>query len=336
LKPRDLAVVAAVVLVGGFALADALRGSGEDSSAPPTESVPDGRDEPEPQEDAPPSWPAGRLRGNLVFTNTEDCRVRVIGLGGGRERPAGNLVGFCRLWAAPIGQRIAYDTGGVRESPGDSFAVVDLRRAGVELASIVNFAGDVLWSPDAQRLAWCDPDMNGFELDIGAEQPRALESCPVGYDPDGNLAFVRGRRLVAAGETIVAQDAPIAQAHWGVDGSLLVVLTDGVVRRFGRDGSTQAVSLGSDDSTDGSVGRVDPSPDNCGLLVQAPGRSELVDIGCFTGSEFSFIAFDAAWSPDGDWIALAATDQIVFQQVVGGDETIVWPAHARELYWRGD
>jgi hypothetical protein len=329
LKGRDLAIIAAVVLLGGVALADALRSSGEDSSAPATQSIPDGRDGPEPQDEAPENWPAGRLRGTLVFTNTEDCRVRVIGLGGGRERPSGNLVGLCRLWAAPIGQRIAYDTGGVRGSPGDSFAVVDLRRAGVELASIVNFAGDVLWSPDAQRLAWCDPDLNGFELDIGDELPRELESCPVGYDPEGNLAFARGKRLVVAGKTVVTDEATIAYAHWGVDDSLLVVLVNGVVRRFDRDGSADTVSLGSG-------GRVDPSPDNCGLLVQAPGRSELVDIGCFTGREFSFIAFDAAWSPDGEWIAVAATDQIVFHQVVGGRDTFVWPAHARELYWRGD
>jgi WD40-like Beta Propeller Repeat len=334
LKPRDLAIVAAVVLLGGFALADALRSSGDDSSAGPTQTVPDRRDGPSPQPDAPEDWPTGRLRGTLVFTDAEDCRIRVIGLGGGRERPAGNLVGFCRLWAAPIGQRIAYDTGGVRGSPGDSFAIVDLRRAGVELASITNFSRDVLWSPDAQRLAWCDSDGNGFELDIGDEEPRALESCPVGYDPEGRLAFAPGRRLFVAGETIVSQDATIAYAHWGVDGSLLVALTNGVVRRFGPGRRTDAVSLGSEDSTDVDPLNVDPSPDNCGLLVQAPGRTELVDMGCFAGRELSFIAFDAAWSPDGQWIAVAATDQIVFHQVVGGDDTIVWPAHARELDWR--
>jgi hypothetical protein len=327
LKGRDLAIVAAVVLLGGFALADALRSRGEDSSAPPTGSV-DAREGPEPQADAPESWPQGRLRGTLVFTDAEDCGVRVIGLGGGRERPVGQLLGFCRLWAAPIGQRIAYNTGGLRGSPGESFSVVDLRRAGVELASFDNLAGDILWSPDAQRLAWCDLDLNGFELDIGDERPRALESCPVGYDPEGNLAFVRGRRLVAAGKTILAQDATITHAYWGVDDSLLVVLPNGFVRRFGPDGSIDAVSLGS-------VGSVDPSPDNCGLLVQAPGRSELVDIGCFTGRELAFIAFDGAWSPDGQWIAVAATDQIEFHRVVGGEEVLVWPARARELYWRG-
>ena len=65
---------------------------------------------------------------------------------------------------------------------------------------MIDLDGNVLWSPDAQRLAWCDLDMNGFELDIGAE-PRRLESCPAGYDPEGRLAFARGKRLVVAGET---------------------------------------------------------------------------------------------------------------------------------------
>jgi hypothetical protein len=330
LKGRDLAIVAAVVLLGGIALADSLRSDGDEPSARSTQTAPDGRSGPEPQEDAPGSWPTGRLRGTLVFTDEEDCSIRVIGLGGGRERPAGDLASFCRLWAAPIGQRIAYNNGGVRGVSADSFVVVDLRRAGVELASVDEYAGDILWSPDAQRLAWCDEDLNGFELDVGDEFPRELESCPVGYDPDGNLAFARGKRLVVAGTTVVRDEATIAQAHWGVDDSLLVVLVNGVVHRFDRDGSVDTISLGD------AGGRVDPSPDNCGLLVQAPGRSELVDIGCFRGREFSFIAFDAAWSPDGGWIAVAATDQIVFQQVIGGDQTIVWPARARELYWRGD
>ena len=105
MKPRDLAIVAAVVLIGGFAVADVLRSSGDKSTAPATQSVLERRDGPEPQADAPEDWPTGRVRGTLVFTDAEACRVRVIGLGGGRERPAGDLVTFCGLSAAPIGQR---------------------------------------------------------------------------------------------------------------------------------------------------------------------------------------------------------------------------------------
>jgi hypothetical protein len=329
LKGRDLAILAAVVLLGGFALADALRSSGDDSSAGPTESVPDRREGPEPQPDAPENWPTGRLRGTLVFTDAEDCRVRVIGLGGGRERPTSDFFGTCELWAAPIGQRIAYGAVPTKQERSPGFSVVDLARANREIGTLRNLSGDVLWSPDAQRVAWCDEDLNGFEFDIGDERPRRLESCPVWYDPEGNLAFVRGRRLVAASVTILTQDTAIAYAHWGVDDSLLVVLPNGFVRRFDRDGSIDAVRLDS-------IGSVRPSPNNCGLLVQEPGRSALVDVGCFAGRETSFIAFDAAWSPDGQWIAVAGTDQIEFHRLVGGDETLVWPARARELEWRGD
>ena len=332
MKPRDLAIVAAVVLLGGFALADALRNSGDDSSAPATQSNPDRRDGPEPQADAPEDWPAGRLRGTLVFTDAEDCRVRVIGLGGGRERPTGELVGSCGLWTAPIGQRIAYDTGAVLGSSGDSFTVVDLRRAGVELASIQSFepGSEVLWSPDAQRVAWCTFEAVGRELELGAERPRRLESCPVGYDPEGNLAFARGRHLVVAGDTIVKEHSTIVRAHWGQDESLLVVLADGTVRRYaGAGGLVGVQEIRLPEARD-----ITPSPDNCAVAFFDAGRIRVEDVGCFGAPARAFIGLDVAWSPDGFWVAVAYPDQIEFHRVLGGEETIVWPARAQQLNWR--
>ena len=56
-------------------MADALRSNGDESSTPPTQTVSDGREGPEPQADAPEDWPAGRVRGTLVFTDAEACRV---------------------------------------------------------------------------------------------------------------------------------------------------------------------------------------------------------------------------------------------------------------------
>ena len=331
LKGRDLAIVVAVLLLGGVALADALRSRGEESSAPPTQSAPDGRTGPEPRPDAPEDWPAGRLRGTLVFTDGEGCRVRVIGLGGGRERPAGELFGFCGLWAAPIGQRIAYGTGGVRGSAGESFAVVDLRRAGVELASIQNIepGGDVLWSPDAQRVAWCTLNGVGQELELGAERPRSFVRCPVAYSPDGSLVFAQGSRLVSEGRTLVRERAPIMQAAWAADGSsLLVVSGAGVLRRYDESGMTDSLDLFS-------TATFVPSPDNCAVAFFDAGRIRFENLGCHAGPPSgAYIGLDAAWSPDGDWLAIADPDEIVFQQLVGGDERIVWPARARALYWR--
>lgn len=329
MKGRDLAIVAAVVLLGGFALADSLRSRGGEARETTTETTRTDRNGPERQADAPVDWPLGRLRGTLVFTDADDCRVRVIGLGGGRERPTSDFFGTCELWAAPLGQRLAYGAVPTKQERTPGFTVVDLARANREIGTFRNLSGDVLWSPDAQRVAWCDEDLNGFEFDIGEEGPRRLERCPVAYAPDGQLAFAVGRRLVAGGRTIVTQDGTITQAFWGVDDSLLTVLPNGIVRRFGPEGGVDSVRLTA-------VGDIAPSPDNCALLIQEPGLAELVDVGCFRAPVRSFIAFDASWSPDGFWVAVAATDQIEFHRVLGGEETLVWPARARELYWRGD
>jgi WD40-like Beta Propeller Repeat len=326
LKGRDLAIVAAVVLLGGFALADSLRSRGGNPSEPTATTATEAG--PAPRPEAPADWPTGRIRGTLVFTDARDCRVRAIGLGGGRERPTGELVGFCNLWAAPIGQRIAYSTGGVRGSTGESFAVVDLRRAGIELATFQNLAGDVLWSPDAQRLAWCTESGVGQEFEIGTERPRSLARCPVAYTPEGRLALAVGRRLVSDGRTLVRERDPITQAYWGEDESLLVVLAGGTIRRYDPGGGIDSIGL----STDGDV---IPSPDNCGLVYEEPGRIHIADVGCYGGRLASFIAYDAAWSPDGRWLAVAGTDQIEFHDVLTDDERLVWPARAVELYWRG-
>jgi dipeptidyl aminopeptidase/acylaminoacyl peptidase len=329
LKGRDLAIVAAVLLVGGFALADALRSRGEDARETTTETARTDRNGPEPQADAPVEWPTGRLRGTLVFTDTRDCRVRVIGLGGGRERPTGEFVGFCDLWAAPIGQRIAYSLAGSTAVNGAAwFRIVDLTHANRDLGTFSNLVGEVLWSPDAERVAWCDEIFSGRELEIGSARPRRIARCPLAYDPNDGLVFAVGRRLVnEAGRTLLREKDPITQAHWGADGSLLVVLADGTGRRYGASDEINAIRLITDRE-------VVPSPDNCAVLYKEPGRIQLVDLGCSGLGPRSFNAFDAAWSPDGRWVAVANPDRIEFHEVFTGDEPLVWPARARELYWR--
>jgi hypothetical protein len=331
LKGRDLAILAAVVLLGGFALADSLRSRGGEPAQGTTETMRGNRDGSGPRPDAPEEWPLGRLSGTLVFTDADDCRVRVIGLGGGRERPTGDFFGFCELWAAPVGQRIAYGTGGVRGRTAQSFSIVDLAHANRELGTVENLVGEVLWSPDAQRLAWCDENGIGLELEIGNERPRRMARCPIAYTPEGRVAFAVGGRLISAGRVLVAEDEPILQASYGQDESLLVVLASGIVRRYGVDGRIDAITI------DASRRReIIPSPDNCAVLYKEPGRVQLLDLGCAGVQPRSFIAFDAAWSPDARWVAVADPEQIEFHEVLAGDDRLVWPAPARELYWRGE
>jgi hypothetical protein len=329
LKGRDLAILAAVLLLGGFALADSLRSRGSEAVRPTIQTE---REGPPPEPDVQSDWPVGRLRGTLVFTNAGDCRVRVIDLGEGRERSSGRFQGSCRLWAAPVGQRIAYSIrGGNSQYAERWFGIVDLAQAERELGTFKNVVGDVLWSPDAQRVAWCVfGSAEGRELEIGSLRPRRLSRCPLAYDLDGRLAFARGKRLVAEdGMEILVEDEPIVQADWGEDGSLLVVLADGSVRRHNPNGSFGPIVLVTDR-------RVVPSPDNCATLVEEFGKFHLVDLGCARIRERSFAGRDAAWSPDGHWVAVADEEQIVFHEVGADADVLVWPARANELYWRGE
>jgi hypothetical protein len=334
LKGRDLAILAAVVLLGGFALADALRGRGEEARQTTTEATRTARTGPEPQADAPVNWPSGLLRGTLVFTDADDCRVRVIGLGGGRERPVGVVAGMCEFWAPPVGQRIASRTAGATTGEGPGwFEIVDLARTNRELGEFKGLIGDVLWSPDAQRVAWCDHSGFGLELEVGDTRPRRLALCPSAYNHRGRLVFAAGKRLLAEdGRVLLKERDPITQAHWGSDESLLVVLANGVVRRY----AGPAGLVGVHEIRLSANGDILPSPDNCALLTQELDRIEIVDVGCAGLRTPSFFGFDAAWSPDGRWIAVADRDQIEFHELLTGNQRLVWPARARELYWRGD
>ena len=329
MKGRDLAIVAAVVLLGGFALADALRDRADEVAEP---SVATATEEgPAPQAEAPVNWPIGRIQGTLVFTDADDCRVRVVGLAGGRERPTSDVVTFCDLWAAPIGQRIAYSTAGSTEENGAGwFTVADLARPNGDFGTFKNLVGDVMWSPDAQRVAWCDEAGAGRELEIGSARPHRIARCPIAYTPEGRLAFADGGRLISAGRVLLDENEPILQASFAEDESLLVVLASGIVRRYGLDGRIDAITIKAFSDRE-----VIPSPDNCAVLYEtAPAQIAVGDVGCAGLPRHVFTAFDAAWSPDGRWVAVANPDRIEFHRVVGGDELLVWPARARELDWR--
>jgi hypothetical protein len=325
-------MVAAVVLVAGFALADALRSRGGDTAQETSPTVGEERDRTAPQPTVSSEWPTGRLRGKLVFTNAGDCRVRVIGLDDGQERPSGRFQGSCRLWAPSVGERIAYGVrGGRSELSQRWFSIVDLTEPDRDLGTFKNLVGDVLWSPDAQRLAWCVfGGEGGRELEIGGARPRRVSGCPLAYDPSGRLVFARGMRLVSEeGQILLVADGRIVQAHWGEDGSLLVVLADGTVRRYDFEGRIDELTLVADRE-------IVPSPDNCAVLFPQLDRIQILDVGCYDGPAESFLARDAAWSPDGRWVATADEAQIRFEEVGDGDEVFVWPARAIELYWRED
>ena len=139
MKPRDLltlVVIGAVVVIGGFAAADAIRGkpraerpslNGAETSTPtiPVQTTPSAVPGPQPQPEAPPGWPEGELDGTLTLADAKTCDIRVIGLAGGRERPVAQF-GGCLLWAPPVGPRVAYGLGASSADGLHPFRIADL------------------------------------------------------------------------------------------------------------------------------------------------------------------------------------------------------------------
>jgi hypothetical protein len=337
LRPRDFIVVCAVILIAGFAAADALRGraNGTERTTSGTDSVqtsPSRVPGPEPQAEAPENWPLGALAGSLIFTDAADCRVRVIGLAGGRERPLARFAGNCDLWAPPIGDRIAYGLG---PSSGDGFApfrLANLDRPNAELGGYRALFGVVLWSPDGQRVAWCGRRRTGFDLEVGGAA-RRLPACPVAYTSDGEIAYAIGNALLVERERVLRADGGITSAVFLADGSIVIGLDGRRLEVYGPDGERRAMA----ELPEAVQGRTPiVSPDGCAAMFRREppfGGIRLVDLGCFRGTAPRF-GRDAAWSPDGRWIALAGPEAIVFWDVVRGGVVATWPAQAARLAWR--
>jgi WD40-like Beta Propeller Repeat len=338
LRPRDLIVVGAVVLVAGFAVADALRGKAEESEATaPTTKVQTGPTRlpgPQPQPDAPAGWPTGTLDGALVFTNADDCRIRVVRLAGGREQPLARFSGSCDLWAAPTGQRVAYGLGPSSLDGFVPFKLADLAMPRQELGGYRALFGVVLWSQDGQRVAWCGRRRVGFDLEIGGPA-RRLPTCPAAYTPDGRIAYAVGNELLVEGEVVHRADGGITYVHYGTDGSLGLVIDGKRVERWEDD--SLAESLAIPRSLQGGTPGL--RFDNCAAFFrenQPPvGGIRLLDLGCFGDDAPRFFqGTDAAWSPDGRWLAVAEPDAIVLHEVVSGNRVARWPAQASALAWR--
>lgn len=337
MKPRDLLtllVVVAVVVIGGFAAADAIRGNprAEGTSAPtvPVQTTPSRLPGPQPQPEAPPGWPEGVLDGTLTFTDADTCNIRVIGLAGGRERPVAHFGSDCFLWAPPVGSRVAYGLGASSQDGLHPFRIADLALPNQELGGYRALFGVVIWSADAQRVAWCGRSRIGFDLEIGGPSTR-LPRCPVAYTRDDEIAYAVGNQVLVGDRAVFTADGGITYAKFGSDGSLAVVVDGQKLERW------DGISLTTMTKIPPGYEGITPilRADNCAALFPIGRAIQLLDLGCRPGlTNRSFAGKTAAWSPDGDWVATSNGVDLEFHRIAGSRLDITWPAGAAQMVWR--
>jgi hypothetical protein len=285
-------------------------------------------DGPRPQPEAPTDWPQGALDGVLTFVGADDCRIRTIGLAGGRERPATRFVTDCRgFWAPRVGSRLAFG-----ELPdGGFFRIADL---GHPRRHFGNYPSSPqtrpIWSPDGQRIAWCDsPDTGVERVILGGG--RLLPFCPIAYTPEGRLAHVEGRLIMLGSETLARTTGRIEFAQFVSDGSVVVVL-DGVrIERYSPGKPVPSVQVPRTWTGEPPV----VSPNGCLVAVIGDEEITVLPLGCDRTEAVTFGGHAIAWSPAGDGVAVAEPDHIVFRRLVGDiGVPIIWPANAVQLQWR--
>jgi hypothetical protein len=330
MKGRDLLILSAVVLVTGFAVADALRSQG---AAPPLPT--EGRTTTE-SVIPPPDEDLGRSRmpsvegapGSIVLTEAGQCPVREFEVAMGDELP--NVVprSTCELWAAPVTAKVAVGIGAVS---GDAvpFRFVDLAHPQRNLGGYRARFGFVIWSPDGQRAAWCGRRGIGFDLELGGAA-RRLPECPTAYTAENEVAYAVGSHVVSGGRRLVQASGGVTLVRFGNEGSLAVVVEGRRIERY-RGGRL----VGEADLTGTLEGRTPVfSPDTCTAVVRDGENVRLLDLGCSRRLPPVLPGFASAWSPDGRWLAVAGPQGITFYDFGGQEARVRWPIVAAQLAWR--
>ena len=337
MKGRDLLILLAVVLVGGFAVADALRRGAADETAAERGTTTDRVVTTSVVE--PPDEDLGRARfpqvngagGALVLTQAGSCAVREIDLPTGIELPNVVARSTCELWAAPVTAKVAV---GIGEPVGDAvpFRFIDLQRANRDLGTSEASFGFLVWSPDGQRAAWCNRRGVGIDLELGRGR-RLLPECPAAYTPEYEVAFARGADLVVGDRTVLTASGGITNVHYATDdsGSVAVVVERRRIERYVDGRLTDAADL-----PERLQGRLPVfAPDNCAYLMRTGDEEvSLVTLGCSPLAVQAYRGTTGAWSPDGEWVVIGGPSELVFHRPDRAAEPVTWPVGVVEIEWR--
>lgn len=330
MRSSTIVLVASLVAIAGFALADSLRGENDaEPAVAESQSSTTRRDEPAFEGTLPPDL----LTGRLVFTD-ENCDLGVVDLARAVVVRVRDVETNCALSAPVRSRRIAYGFGPLgRETL--SYRVTDFSRPEQTFGHLRAQPGSIVWSLDGERVAWCAGEGDGLELEIGG-RTRALAHCPVAYTEDDRPVQAVGRRLLAGSQALFPP-APgrITAASIGLDRSVAVVLEGERILLLRPGAYITETRIPT------RVRGVVPtfSPDNCGAIFLTPHRGQpprifLIDLGCLGGHERDLSGLRAAWSPDGRWFAVAEDRTIAFYPVDASRKVFRLPGAANQLVWQ--
>ena len=335
MKGRDLLILAAVVLVGGLAVADSLRSDGDIRPAadePATTATTATTAVPAPDEDlGRESFPAvPGAGGGLVVTQAGSCAVREFDLPTGLEYRNVVARSTCELWAAPVTAKVAV---GISQGRSDAvpFRFIDLARPGRNLGTSEALFGFLVWSPDGQRAAWCNRRQTAIDLEVGRSR-RLLPECPAGYTLEGEVLYATGDSLVVDDGTVLTASGMITAVNVGADGSFGVVVEGRRIERYEGGELTDIFELG--ERLEGRLPVL--SPDNCSAVFRSGDRVQLLDVGCsrFAQSSPLFPGHVATWSPDGRWLAVGGATDLTFYDLEGSRDPVAWDLGVVEIAWR--
>ena len=316
-------VVAAIAIAASF---DALRGEGEPQPAaergppPPTTTPPD-----DPAE-APAL--AGQLSGTLYFTD-ETCKLRAIALledGPAADPPNWNE---CRFVLSPDGRRVAGGGSGWAPRAGALAGRLFQSEDGtIQVSSDEGPEGDAFagtapaWMPDGTLTYFADGAVREW--------------------PSGDVALSEYDMLQAAIEAVPLQSLPKAvslrESAWLSDRRFVAIISLGPGEDLlGIYDRNRLVGWRLSDAGGFSDLRVSPrgtylaAKDGPDEFVVLDAAGEPVDTLGIVGYR------SIAWSPDDQWIAVAADGGVfVFRPGVRGPPAIELALDARDLDWRGE
>ena len=337
MKGRDLLILLAVVLVGGFAVADALRSEGGGDRAAERRTTTDSAATTTTV--GTPDEELGRARfpqvngagGTLVITETGSCAVREFDLPTGLEFRNVVARSTCQVWAAPVTAKVAV---GIGEPVGDAvpFRFIDLQQPGRNLGTSEAAFGFLVWSEDGQRAAWCNRRRMGIDLELRGGR-RLLPECPAAFTPEHEVAFAVADRLVVDGRTMLTASGGITSVNYATDdgGSVAVMVEGRRIERYVDGRLTDSFDL-----PERLQGRLPIlSPDNCAALLRTGDEEvSLVTLGCSPLATQGYRGTTGAWAPNGEWIVIGGPTELVFQRPDRGAEPVRWPVGAAQIEWR--